>query len=254
MSECVRFAIDGPLARITLDRPPLNVLTTAMLSALADALARAGADPAVRVVRLDAAGKAFSAGVDVADHVGERIGPMMDALARLFETFEATATPIACVVQGAALGGGMEVVLGADLCWASDRASFGQPEIRLGLFAPPASVLLPRLVGERRAAELLLTGETVGAEEARAIGLVHRVFPHDDLAREAAARIGKLLELSGAALRQAKAAQRLARGRTVADGLRAVDRQYRDELMRTADAHEGLAAFREKRPARWKHA
>jgi cyclohexa-1,5-dienecarbonyl-CoA hydratase len=254
VSEGVRIATDGPLVRITLDRPPLNVLTTAMLVALADALERADRDRDVRVIRLDATGRAFSAGVDVSDHVGDRIAPMMDALERLFLAFDRTAAPIVSVVQGAALGGGMELVLGTDLCFASDRATFGQPEVRLGLFAPPASVLLPRLVGERRAVELLLTGDTVTAAEAERLGLVHRVFPHERLEDESAARIGRLLELSGAALRQAKAAVRAARVGSVADGLRAVDRQYRDELMRTADAHEGLAAFTEKRPPRWKHA
>jgi cyclohexa-1,5-dienecarbonyl-CoA hydratase len=254
VSEGVRVARDGALLRVTLDRPPLNVLTTTMLVAIADALDRAGGDPGVRLVRLDAAGRAFSAGVDVADHVGDRIAPMMDALARLFETFDTLSVPVVAVVQGAALGGGMELVLGADLVWASDRATFGQPEVRLGLFAPPASVLLPRLLGERRAAELLLTGEPIAAEEAERIGLVHRAFAHDRLEDEARDRIARLLELSGAALRQAKAALRAARGGSVADGLRAVDRLYRDELMRTADAHEGLAAFQEKRPPRWKHA
>jgi cyclohexa-1,5-dienecarbonyl-CoA hydratase len=254
VSEGVRVSVDGAVLRITLDRPPLNVLTTAMLVAIAEALEQASGHPEVRVVRLDAAGRAFSAGVDVADHVDDRIAPMMDALARLFETFDAFAVPVVSVVQGAALGGGMELVLGADLVWASDRATFGQPEVRLGLFAPPASVLLPRLVGERRAAELLLTGEPIAAEEAERIGLVHRVVPHDRLEEEAQTRIARLLELSGAALRQAKAALRPGRSGSVAEGLGAVDRLYRDELMRTADAHEGLAAFQEKRPPRWKHA
>jgi cyclohexa-1,5-dienecarbonyl-CoA hydratase len=254
MSEAILEAREGNLARITLDRPPLNILTTEMLLGLDAALRRAEQDAAVRLIRLDARGKAFSAGVDVADHVGERIAPMMRALAQLFESFDALSKPVLCVVDGAALGGGCELVLGCDLCFASDRASFGQPEIRLGLFAPPASVLLPRLVGERRALGLLLSGETLDAPSAERIGLINAVWPADRLEHEVQARIERLLGLSGAALALAKRAVRTARGLDVGPAQAAVGRLYLEELMGTADAAEGLRAFTEKRPPRWTHA
>ena len=168
----IRVTHQGLVARITLDRPPLNVLTTAMMLGMAQALDEAAASPHVRVVRLDAVGRAFCAGVDVGEHMGEALAPMMDALTRLFDAFERCPLPVVAVVQAAALGGGCEVVLGADLCVASERATFGQPEIKLGVFAPPASVLLPRAVGERRALGLLLTGDTFSAAEAHGWGLV----------------------------------------------------------------------------------
>jgi cyclohexa-1,5-dienecarbonyl-CoA hydratase len=249
----LRVAREGAVARLTLDRPPLNVLTTAMMRGMAEAIDAAAAAPEVRVVRVDAVGRAFCAGVDVGDHVGEALAPMMDALARLFASLERCPLPVVVVVQGAALGGGCELVLGGDLCVASEKATFGQPEIKLGVFAPPASVLLPRAVGERRAAALLLTGETFSAAQAHAWGLVHRLAPPESLPAEADALVAGLASLSGAALRLAKEAVRAARGRDVLDGHDAVNRLYLDRLMRTRDAHEGLAAFLEKRAPEWAH-
>jgi len=249
----VRYEAAEGLARITLDRPPLNVLTTAMMRDLATALRRAAEDDAVRVVRLDAAGKAFSAGVDVGEHLGDLLPAMMDALADLFRAFEEVPQPVVAVVQGACLGGGLEVVLGCDLAVASDRATFGQPEIRLGVFAPPASVLLPRLVGERRAAGLLLLGESIDAAEARRIGLVQEVLPADGFDAAAAAWVGKLLALSGAALACAKWALVATRSLPLRAAHERVDDIYRNDLMTTDDAHEGLRAFVEKRPPFWRH-
>lgn len=253
MSDLVRLSFEGPLARITLDRPPLNILTTAMMRELGASLDRASARAETRLVRLDAAGKVFSAGVDVADHEGPKLRPMMEALRDLFDAFDRVPVPTVAVVHGAALGGGMEVALGTDLCIASDRASFGQPEIRLGVFAPPASVLLPRVCGERRALGLLLTGETIPATEAHAMGIVNRVFPAESFDADSSAFLARLLEHSGAALRLAKRAVVSTRALERGSAQRAVFDQYMDELMETADAHEGLRAFLEKRPPAWRH-
>ena len=118
----VRVAIEGGLARLTLDRPPLNVLTTAMMEELASALSVVASRDDVRVVRLDAAGKHFCAGVDVADHEGDRLAPMMRALAALFLAFEEAPQPVVAVVQGVCLGGGLELVLACDRDLHFDRA------------------------------------------------------------------------------------------------------------------------------------
>ena len=249
----VRLAIAGGLARITLDRPPLNVLTIAMMRELASALLAAGADPEVRVVRLDAAGKAFCAGVDVGDHVGEKLDPMLGALDAVFAAFEAVPQPVVAAVHGAALGGGCEILLGCDLCVASEAAVFGQPEIKLGVFAPPASILLPRVLGERRALEWLLAGDSVPAREAERVGLVNAVFPAAEFDERSSAWIGRLLALSGPALRLAKQAVSDARGRAPREAREILHRVYRDELMTTADAEEGLRSFLEKRKPVWTH-
>lgn len=253
MSVGVRVASASGVGRITLDRPPLNVLTTAMMGDLAAALDGFAADPGIRVIRLDAEGKAFSAGVDVGEHLGDSLPEMMAALADLFAAFERVPQPIVAVVQGPALGGGLELVLGCDLVVASDNAIFGQPEIKLGVFAPPATVLLPRLIGERRAAGMLLLGETIDAARAERIGLVHEIVPRDGLEAAASVWIDRLLALSGAALRQAKRAIVQARDGSIPEAHARMHELYMEELMATDDAQEGLRAFVEKRPAAWKH-
>lgn len=249
----VRVAIEGGLARLTLDRPPLNVLTTAMMEELASALSVVASRDDVRVVRLDAAGKHFCAGVDVADHEGDRLAPMMRALAALFLAFEEAPQPVVAVVQGVCLGGGLELVLACDLAVASDAATFGQPEIKLGVFAPPASVLLPRIAGLGIARGMLLTGEPIAASEAKACGLVHAIAGAGALDGEAERFVAKLLALSGAALRQAKRALREGCGLPLRRAHERVHELYMDELMATADAAEGLRAFVEKRPPVWTH-
>ena len=252
-ASVLRTTIAPGLARITLDRPPVNVLTTAMMRELASALRHAADDDAVRVIRLDASGKTFSAGVDVGDHLGDLLPSMMAALADLFVAFDSVPQPIVAVVQGAALGGGLEVVLGCDLVVASEKATFGQPEIKLGVFAPPATVLLPRRIGLQAAAGMLLTGSSLGAAEARRLGLVHEVFPDEGFEAAATAWVEKLLALSGAALRRAKRALRESSRLPVDAAHVRVHDIYMDDLMTTEDAHEGLRAFVEKRSAVWKH-
>jgi cyclohexa-1,5-dienecarbonyl-CoA hydratase len=252
-SATVHTAVASGLARITLDRPPVNVLTTAMMRDLSAALRRVAADDAARVVRLDAAGKTFSAGVDVGDHLGNLLPSMMEALADLFLAFESVPQPVVAVVSGAALGGGLEVVLGCDLVVASEKATFGQPEIKLGVFAPPATVLLPRRIGLGAATGLLLTGQSVNAAEARRLGLVNEVFAVEGFDAAATAWIEKLLALSGASLRRAKRALRESSRLPVREAHVRVHDIYMNDLMATEDAHEGLRSFVEKRPAAWKH-
>jgi len=251
--ETIRVEIASGLARITLDRPPVNVLTTAMMRDLAAGLRRVAADEAVRVIRLDAAGRTFSAGVDVGEHLGDLLPSMMEALRDLFVAFESVPQPIVAVVQGAALGGGLEVVLGCDLVVASEKATFGQPEIKLGVFAPPATVLLPRRIGLGAATGLLLSGESVSAAEARRLGLANEVLAAEGFDAAARAWIEKLLALSGAALRRAKQAIRESSAMPVGEAQVRVHDIYMNDLMATEDAHEGLRSFVEKRAAVWKH-
>ncbi len=249
----VREEIDHGLATITLDGPPLNILTTEVLHRLTEALDRSARAPSVRLIQLRAAGTVFSAGVDIADHRANRVVAMMDAIDALFGRLETIAQPVLAAVRGAALGGGAELTLGVDLCWAAEGASFGQPEIRLGHFAPPASVLLPRRVGERRALELLLHGETITAREAERIGWVTRVFPDERFEDAVADGLQTLLNLSGSALALAKRAVREGRDENRATAFGRVRDLYLNELIGTDDAVEGVAAFLAKRAAVWHH-
>ena len=249
----IELKIDAGVAWIVIDRPPVNVLNNDSLLGLAEAFETVASDDAVRIVRVEARGKLFSAGVDVGDHLGEKVDVMMDRLLRLFEAIERTPQPIVAKIHGAALGGGCELIAALDLCYAATSAKLGQPEIKLGLFAPPASVLLPRLLGERRAADLLLRGEPIDAATAASWGLINEAVEADALDARVDDVCEQLLALSGSALRQAKAALRLGQRGDLVDAYRAVDRQYRSELMKQDDAHEGLASFMEKRTPNWSH-
>lgn len=244
----------GAVTRITLDRPPLNVLDSAMLRALARALREAGDDPATRVVVLAGEGKTFCAGVDVADHTVERVRPMIAAFGEAIGAVRSVPVPVLCAVHGGALGGGCELALASDVVLAREDAQFAQPEIRLGVFAPAAAALLPRLLGRQRALDLLLTGRKVGAEEARELGLAARVFPAPSFDAGVADYARALARLSRPVLVLCKRAVLENLERPLTEALAAADRLYLEELMALRDAHEGLAAFMEKREPVWSDA
>jgi cyclohexa-1,5-dienecarbonyl-CoA hydratase len=161
--------------------------------------------------------------------------------------------PVVAAVRGRCLGGGFELVQAADLVVAGEGAVFGQPEIVLGVLPPAACALLPELCGRVRAAELVLTGDTITAVQARDVGLVTRVVPDDRVDAEAGALAGRLARHSAAALRVTKRALRAGTAPRLAEALRAAERLYLDELMATRDAVEGLTAFLEKRTPTWTH-
>jgi enoyl-CoA hydratase/carnithine racemase len=163
------------------------------------------------------------------------------------------AKPAIAVVDGAALGGGCELVAGCDIVIASERARFGQPEVKLGVFPPVAAVLLPRVIGDKRARELILTGDLIDAAEAQRLGLVNTVVPPAQLEQKLQEVLAKLRELSAPALEATKRAMDLARGVSFEEALRRVEDLYLNELMKTEDAREGVRAFMEKRKPVWKN-
>jgi cyclohexa-1,5-dienecarbonyl-CoA hydratase len=244
---------DG-VARLVLNKPPLNVLDIAMMREISTALEGLGDDPAVKVLVFEAAegSKTFSAGVDVSEHTADMVGEMIEVFHRIFRLLDALEVPTVAVVGGAALGGGCELALFCDMVIASEKASFGQPEIQVGVFAPVAVVALPGIIGPKRAMELLLTGDRIRAPEAERLGLVNRVVPPDELGVAVDALVGKLTKLSAAVLRLTKRAVRVGSVGSFADGLAAVEEVYLGPLMATEDAQEGLAAFMEKRAPVWK--
>lgn len=249
----IDYRLDHRVVRLRLDRPPLNVLNLEMLRDLDQALGRASSEPGVCAVLLEAAGKAFCAGVEVADHAPQLVRemiPLFDGVCRRLAEM-----PVVTVarVQGAALGGGCELVACCDFAWMAAGSKIGQPEIRLGVFPPVAVVVLPGLVGGRWAARLVLSGETIQAEQAASIGLVTEAVSPDELQSTVDTFLDGLRDLSAAALRQTVKAYRLG-VRAWAPALSEVERIYLDELMATEDAAEGLSAFLEKRKPIWKHA
>ena len=241
----------GPAVRITLDRPPVNVLTIAMLEELAEAVDEAMAVPEARALVITGAGKAFCAGVDVADHTEDRVESMIHAFSRAVRAILAAELPVVAVLNGAALGGGLELALASDMVLARSGAKLGQPEIRLGVFPPAAAALLPRRVGTQRALELILTGRTFTAEEAVEMGLVARAVPADDLAAATDELVAQLTSLSRPVLALTKRAVVEGLERPLSEALEHADALYLDDLMALDDSHEGLAAFIEKREPVW---
>jgi len=251
----INFRVEERVARVTFARPPLNIFDIALMREVERALYEgAGRRDVVAVVFEAARGsRAFSAGVSIEEHQPETIYQMLDSFHSIFRALEQLAKPALAVVDGAALGGGCELLLACDIVIASPQSRFGQPEIKLGVFPPVAAVLLPRVVGERRARELVLTGELLDADEALRLGLVSYVVEGAQLEAKLQEILARLRELSAPALEMARRALDLARGRTFADALARVEDLYLNELMKTEDAREGVRAFTEKRKPVWRN-
>lgn len=249
----VRVDVRDGVATLTLDRPPLNVLTIAMMRELDAALERVGGELGLRAIVLRGQGRAFSAGVDVAEHQGETLGPLLEAFDRLILRVLESPIPTVAVVHGAALGGGCELAVACDLVLVAEDAKLGVPEIKLGVFPPAAAVLFPRLVGTHRAMELILTGEAVSGAEAARIGLANRAVPAAELDAALGELLGRLRALSGYALGLARRAVVESAGRGPREALERLERLQLDELVPAHDPQEGLQAFLEKRPAVWQH-
>ena len=249
--RCER-ALDGAVLRLVLDAGKGNVVDRALCEALAAAAASARAEPRLAAVVLDHEGPHFSYGASVPEHAPGEVARMLPVLHGAARALLALDVPLLAAVRGLCLGGGLELALLADRVVCHPSARFGQPEAQLGVFAPIGSALLPRLIGPRAAADLLLSGRTIEASEARALGLVAEIAEDPREATLAWAR-EHLVPKSARALRFVTAAARRAWREPFLADLAALERAYLGELMATRDAQEGIAAFLEKRPPRWEH-
>ncbi len=243
---------DGALLRLRLSRPKANILDAGMIAALAAAIDGRLAEPALKAVLLDAEGPHFSFGASVEEHLPAHCAQMLASLHALLGDLVASPVPLLVAVRGQCLGGGLELACAGNLVFAAPDATLGQPEIKLAVFAPAASCLLPERVGRARAEDLLLSGRSVGAAEALSIGLVD--FVDDDPEAAALAYFDQhLAPLSASSLRFALAAVRGDRAERVRARLAAVERLYLDQLMATHDAVEGLEAFVARRAPNWEN-
>jgi cyclohexa-1,5-dienecarbonyl-CoA hydratase len=251
----IEFRTQDRVARITLARPPLNIFNIAMMREVGEAIDRCANSDLVAIVFDAAAGtKAFSAGVAVEEHVPETVFQMLDSFHNIFRLLAQISKPVIAVVDGPALGGGCELVAGCDIAIASDRARFGQPEIKLGVFPPVAAILLARIVGEKKAREMILLGEMIDANEALRFGLVNYVVPSSDLEQKTNSVLAKLRELSSSSVTITRAALELgAAGGNLDSALEKLESFYLNDLMRTEDAQEGVRAFMEKRKPVWRN-
>jgi len=251
--QYLHLTVADGVARLTLDRPPLNVITIAVMRELQAALDALATEPGLHALVFAGAGRAFSAGVDVGEHLGATHTAMLAEFHAVFERLAALAVPTVAVVHGRALGGGCELAAFCDFVLAADTAELGFPEIRLGVFPPVAAAVLPPWLGARALLRLVLTGEVISAAEAERLGLVTRVVPAAELEAATDALLGRLRGLSAAALRATRRAMWAAEGGWRARLARA-EAIYREELMATHDATEGLTAFLEKRQPVWQDA
>ena len=243
---------DDALLRLRLNRPKANIVDAAMIAALGATLAAHRTGSRLRGVLLDAEGPNFSFGASVEEHLPGQCAQMLASLHALLITMIEFPAPILVAVRGQCLGGGLEIALAGGPIFAASDAQFGQPEMKLGVFAPAASVLLPYRVNQPTAEDLLFSGRSIGALEAHAAGLVQSVS--DDPGADALAYFERhLAGKSAAALACALAAARGPLLRDVRQRLAEVEQLYLERLMQTRDANEGLAAFLAKRAPEWEH-
>jgi cyclohexa-1,5-dienecarbonyl-CoA hydratase len=243
---------DGALLRLRLARPKANIVDAEMIAALHGALVAHGTNTALRGVLLDHEGPHFSFGASVEEHLPISCAQMLASLHALIVAMVDFPAPIAVAVRGQCLGGGLEVALAGSWIFAAPDAQFGQPEMKLGVFAPAASVLLPYRVSQPVAEDLLYSGRSIGAAEAERKGLVHAVAD-DPEALALSWFHAHLQDKSAASLACATTAARGALRRDVRARLAEVEHIYIDKLMATRDANEGLVAFLAKRKPTWEH-
>ena len=204
--EHIEAVIQDGLGTITLNRPPVNVLNIAMMKEINGMLDSWKGQKDLKVVLFQAKGKCFSAGVDVGEHMGDLAPKMIDAFHGMFRRMEALGVPTVASVYGSCLGGGCELAIFCDLVIAADDAKFGQPEIQVGVFPPIAAQIMPRIIGQKAAMELILSGKTISASEARAMGLINQVVGREELETATAAFVKPYLRLSAEVLRLTKKA------------------------------------------------
>ncbi|MDP6484450.1 MAG: enoyl-CoA hydratase/isomerase family protein [Nitrospinota bacterium] len=239
---------------VTINRPPLNLIDLETFQEMQRALRRARKVEGLKALVLTGSGEqAFSAGITIESFTPERIQGFLDVARGTMGILEEMDVVTIAAIKGLALGGGCELASCCDLILAADTAQFGFPEVKAGLFPPVGVAVLPRLVGLRKALELVLTGDIIGPHEAQKLGLVNLVHPLEEFDRAVTRFVGRINRASAAVLRIARRALYASADTNLKIALDRSGSLYLHDLMNTEDAHEGLAAFREHRRPRWKN-
>ena len=239
------------MARIAFRNPPLNVIDIPMMQELSQSLAEIETRSDISIVVISGEGNAFSAGVDVAAHTPDKVEEMLTRFHAVIRALVATKKVTIAAVHGHCLGGGAELAMVCDIVYTADSAQWSFPEIKLGCYPPVACTALSALVGQKHAAELILTGRTITGNETAEIGLASRAVPESGLGMIVEKCVADLRQLSPAALALAKKAAYSWDSIHFDKGLARAEKIYFEDLMKTEDAHEGIRAFMEKRPPRW---
>ena len=250
----VTLEIDSPVATITLNRPPYNVIDIPMMEEIIDALNALEEDKNIHFVVFRGAGdKVFSAGVDIEDHTEEKIEMMLTKFHEIFRLIHKWEKISISAVHAPAIGGGCELAALCDFVISAESATFSQPEINVGCYPPVAAAAFPRIMGPKAAMEMILTGREFPAIEAEKLGLVTRVVPDDKLNEAVEELLATLKGKSRAVLSLAKKCIKAGIEWEYILALTKAEDIYFNELMKTEDVKEGVNAFQEKRKADWSH-
>jgi cyclohexa-1,5-dienecarbonyl-CoA hydratase len=241
------------IGKIILNNGPLNVLTIQMMEQINEALEGFLEDESLKAVIFDHNGKVFSAGVDVGDHMGDKAPKMIKEFHGIFRRLNKLRCPTIASIKGAALGGGCEIAIFCDIVLTSDKAKFGQPEIKVGVFPPIAVLAFPQVIGNKKAFELIMLGEIIDAKEAYRLGISNYVFPIESYEQESTKFIESFSDLSTIIMQYTKKVFIKALGFDFEKKLDEIEEFYLKELMSTHDANEGLKAFLEKRSPNWQN-
>jgi cyclohexa-1,5-dienecarbonyl-CoA hydratase len=252
-SQFIIIEKDDQVARITLNRPKHNVLNIPMMNELNAELLAIAADESLKCLVITGEGRSFCAGVEVGDHKPDQVDEMVAVFNRIFELINMIDIPVIAAVNGACLGGGMEVAIACDIVIASKKAIFGQPEIKLGFFPPYAALRLPELVGPAKAIEIVTTGKNYRAKEARKLGFVSQVASEDDFKDAVEKNIKEICHSSPLIIRLNKRAVKRHIGTSFFQGVDLISNYFLKTLMKTEDTLEGIASFEEKRRPVWKN-
>ncbi|MBI3895644.1 MAG: enoyl-CoA hydratase/isomerase family protein [Acidobacteria bacterium] len=251
----IQLEVSENVARLTMNRPPYNVLTIDMMEEMSRAIEKLHEHHQVRVILLRASSDCqfFSAGVAAEDSRPDRAFQMLEALQAVFRSMLETSKPVVTIVNGPAIGGGCELAALGDIIVATPKARFAQPEIRLGVFPPLASVILPHVIGYKRALEMILMGEPLSAQEALRLGLVSRMVPEESLNAEVNKILDKITAQSAPVLETSKKVLYDTIGLPIGEALKKSINIFLNQLMDLDDAQEGLRAAIENRKPVWKN-
>jgi len=244
---------DNQVWKIILNDPKGNIVDSIMLREFQEVLDEVAKEKHCKLIMFQGAGNHFSFGVSVEEHKEEFAAEMLANFHNFFIRLSDLSIPVCSLISGQCLGGGLEIASFAHFVFADESARLGQPEIVLAVFASPASIIFPLKIGHRYAEDLLLTGRTISAQEAKMIGLVNEVYP-DKATMEQKVNEWiqqQILPKSAVALRVATKVVRKRFNERLKTDLKVYEKIYMDELMKTHDGKEGLNSFLEKRKPIW---
>lgn len=251
----LEYSFDGAVANLILNDGKGNVLDNIMMLEILDALADLKKDHKVKLITFSGEGKHFSFGASVEEHTKELAPTMLRTFHKIFEEIVELGIPTMAKISGQCLGGGLELALICNFMFADKTAVLGQPEIILGVFPPPASIILPLKIGNARAEEMLITGRNIMAEEGERIGLLNRVFEDKEALNAGADEWieQNILPKSASSLKFVVKAARTTFNYILGNKLLGLEYIYTTQLMKTHDANEGINAFLEKRKPVWEN-